>query len=387
MGTRAHVWDSPVSDGMAGAWLRSHPNSEQTNLADPTDATAQTVRYMCRLVQHSLSDPVVWAATNSALKLFAIAGSPCAAIWQWCKRSIKFVHHQDLLERWLGKGDELQLLISPEALLKMERPKGDCAVFTTLICAMLQTAGYKWEIVTVAVDPRQPGIYSHVFPRAILPDGRRLALDASHGKYPGWQVPAAHRTATQVWDMSGAPVADQASGFSGLHGYGGGQQMGMGCCGDDGLTGLRRGLGDDGTGDTLGDTLPVDYGSGGSYQILVGSDYIPTDDSSDYPYTSTLTPVASSSSSSTLTPSEVASINSAAAAWTKIASNVIAPQTTITTPSGLSISTPASQTGTLSSLLGGASSLTASSIGSYLPLILLGVAAVMILPALMGGKH
>jgi hypothetical protein len=88
-----------------------------------------------------------------------------------------------------------------------------------------------------------------------------------------------------------------------------------------------------------------------------------------------------------LTPSEVASINSAAAAWTKIASNVIAPQTTITTPSGLSISTPASQTGTLSSLLGGASSLTASSIGSYLPLILLGVAAVMILPALMGGKH
>jgi hypothetical protein len=38
-------------------------------------------------------------------------------------------------------------------------------------------------------------------------------------------------------------------------------------------------------------------------------------------------------------------------------------------------------------LLGGASSLTASSIGSYLPLILLGVAAVMILPALMGGKH
>ena len=374
MGTRAHVWDSPVSDGMAGAWLRSHPNSEQTNLADPTDATAQTVRYMCRLVQHSLSDPVVWAATNSALKLFAIAGSPCAAIWQWCKRSIKFVHHQDLLERWLGKGDELQLLISPEALLKMERPKGDCAVFTTLICAMLQTAGYKWEIVTVAVDPRQPGIYSHVFPRAILPDGRRLALDASHGEYPGWQVPAAHRTATQVWDMSGAPVADQASGFSGLHGYGGGQQMGMGCCADEGLTGYR-GLGQ------ICTSVDPDSGACLSYEVD------PTDDSGDDTYISPLTPVASSSSSSTLTPSEVASINSAAAAWTKIASNVIAPQTTITTPSGLSISTPASQTGTLSSLLGGASSLTASSIGSYLPLILLGVAAVMILPALMGGKH
>ena len=233
-----------MSDGMAAAFLRQNPNSEQTNLSDPTDATAQTVRYMCRLIEHSLSDPVVWAATRSALKLFRIAGSPCAAIWQWCKRSVKFVHHQDLLEKWLGKGDELQLLISPEALLKMQAPKGDCAVFTTLVCAMLQTAGYQWEIVTLAVDPRQPGIYSHVFPRAILPDGRRLALDASHGKYPGWQVPMEHRTATQVWDMNGAPVADQDSGFTGLHGYGG-QTMGMGCCGDyePGLGALRHGLG------------------------------------------------------------------------------------------------------------------------------------------------
>ena len=173
-----------MSDGMAGAWLRSHPNSEQTNLADPTDATAQTVRYMCRLVQHSLSDPVVWAATNSALKLFAIAGSPCAAIWQWCKRSIKFVHHQDLLERWLGKGDELQLLISPEALLKMERPKGDCAVFTTLICAMLQIG---WVQVGDRYGSGGPAAAGHLLAR--LPTRDPPGRPAAGARRIAWEVP------------------------------------------------------------------------------------------------------------------------------------------------------------------------------------------------------
>ena len=167
----ASLWTSPVSDDQAAAFLRQNPNQEQTSLTNPFAATAQTIRYMARLVRHSLSDPVVFSATDEALRVLAIAGSPCAAIWHWCKRSIEFVHHQELLKKWLGKGDSLQLLISPEALLKMQNPKGDCAVFTTLICAMLQTAGIRWEIVIVACDRSQPGIFSHVFPRAVLGTG------------------------------------------------------------------------------------------------------------------------------------------------------------------------------------------------------------------------
>jgi hypothetical protein len=74
-----------------------------------------------------------------------------------------------------------------------------------------------------------------------------------------------------------------------------------------------------------------------------------------------------------------------ATAWTKIAGNVIAPQTTITTPQGLQISTPASQTSNVSSLLSGASSLSSASLSSLLPWILIGGAAWLLVGA-MGKK-
>ena len=371
---------SPVSDGMAAAILRAHPNAEQTPADDPFEATAQTVRYMARLVAHSLSDPILFNATSAALRIFAITGSPSAAIWQWCKRNVKFVHHSKLLESWLGKGDELQLLISPEALLRMERPKGDCAVFTTLVCAMLQSAGIEWEIVTVAVDPRQPGVFSHVFPRAVLADGRRIALDASHGKYAGWEVPFEHRSATQVWNMAGSPVKDQDSGYRGLHGVG----MGMGCasCKDDvGLGAYYAGLGQadaTGTGNDSTDltwsvdtTLPTEYGAPTDILLNTGS--------------SSGGSVGSSggSTSTGMTPAEQAALASLSASWTKIAGNLLAPQTTITNPNGLSVSTPANQTSALANLFGGVN-LSSASTSSLLPWLLIGAAVFVVMS--MGKK-
>lgn len=73
--------------------------------------------------------------------------------------------------------------------------------------------------------------------------------------------------------------------------------------------------------------------------------------------------------------------------WTNIAGNVLgAGQTNITTPSGLNISTPASQTSALSSLFGGAGLSPASSaaLGSYMPLIL--IAGALLLFSSMGKK-
>jgi hypothetical protein len=376
---------------MAAAFLRQNPNVEQTSLNDPYQATAQTVRYMARLVQHSLSDPVVFQCTDEALRVLAIAGSSSAAIWHWVKRSIKFVHHQELLRKWLGKGDSLQLLISPEALLKMEAPKGDCAVFSTLIAAMLQCAGYQWEIVTVACDRSQPGIFSHVFPRAVLPSGRRLALDASHGKYPGWEVPWGHRwpfalggnSGTQVWDMSGQAVTDQDSGYRGLGGF----EMGMGCADcEPGLAGY----------DGLGDLMCSDIDANGNCISWV--------DSAAYGDLSAGTPVAyppagvpaysgypSSTSAPAAAPVPMTAAQSAALAnlatqWTKIAGGVIAPTTTIQTPSGLNISTPAGQTSALSSLFGGGGLSPASSaaLSSYMPIIL--IAGALLVFSMMGKK-
>jgi len=184
-------WTRPVSDTEAAEWLRAYPNFRQASLENTDEATAQTVRFMCDLVKHSLSDPIIQQAWRDAWRFFhAVAfEDEATCCWWYARYLIKFVHHQELLRDWLFKFDELQLLISPEALLKMQWPKGDCAVFTTLIEAMLTLRGIPWETVTVAVNPQYPALYTHVYPQAIRPDGTRLPLDASHGKFPGWEAP------------------------------------------------------------------------------------------------------------------------------------------------------------------------------------------------------
>ena len=153
--------------------------------------------------------------------------------------------------------------------------------------------------------------------------------------------------------------------------------MGLGCaCGGD------RGFGDYGLGDAA-----VDPVTGEALDIQEGGTYLPPDGTSSVfiPQTTGYsaadlqamgyTPIGAASSApvsnSALTNLEA----SLATQWTKIAGQAIAPQTTIQTPSGLQISTPAAQTGNLANVLGGALSLsptTTASLGAILPWLLIG---------------
>jgi hypothetical protein len=252
---------STYSDRQAAEALRANPGVRQSS-EDPTEATAQTVEYMCELIHDSLADGIVQRVTGRLLANGFASVTDCAIeIWGFAKQHVRFVHHQKLLVAWLGAPKELQLLIRPDALLKMREPKGDCAVFTTLICAMCDCAGLPWEIVTIACDPRQPGIYSHVYPRVILPDGRRLVMDASHGKYPGWEVPADHVSAKQVWNHDGQPIEDEAPRLMrnitpSLEGVDMRHLYNMYMPGEG-----RRGLGQDDSGDDGGDDLSIAVGA------------------------------------------------------------------------------------------------------------------------------
>jgi len=301
------------------------------------------------LIQDSLADGIVQRAFQAS-QGFRMWGGTCAGIWWWCKHAVKFVHHQKLLIEWLNAGDELQLLIRPDALLHMQEPKGDCAVFTTLVCAMLDCAGIQWEICTVAVDPRQPGVYSHVYPRAVLPNGTRLPLDASHGKYPGWEVPAERVSAKQVWDEDGKPIEDLDSGYRGLHGV----NMFM----DPVLTVPYYGLGcdcstydEDGTCTdpdpcTSTPVLPtgptLQYCPDGSIQAADGScpalalssvtcsNGITYPGGTTCPSGSTPTTVTTAPGSTSVNPATAAALSSEMTALTKIFGNVVAPQVTVT---------------------------------------------------------
>jgi hypothetical protein len=354
--------------------LRSNPGFFQASLTDPWQATHETILYMCGLIRDCQQDPVIAHAVNIAITRAAVFCDPLAlsgraeAVWWFAKRGIKFIHHQKLLRAWLGKADELQLLISPDVLLKMESPKGDCAVFTCLICAMLDQLGVPWEIVTVAVDPNQPDVFSHVYPRAVLRDGFTLPLDASHGKYPGWEVPRSRVLMKQIWSASGEPIPDQDSGYRGLHGMDGALNGGP-------LNGLGQDDGSDASGTDLGG---VTYGPTDA-QLGVTPYVGPLTDTAGNVIQplGTSTP-ASSGSSNTALASALANFG---AAWTKIAGQVIAPQVTETGPGGTSITGPASA---LQSILGSGTTLGGTS-SSMIWLVLIAGGALLVI-SMVGKK-
>ena len=135
---------------------------------------------MCRQIHQAAQDPLVQSAAQRALQMFAGGprdfGAPDAC-WLWCKHNLRFKHHGSMFEAWSSDlGDprtKLQLLIAPDVLLRMSSMEGDCAIYTMMICAMLEALGIQWDIVTAAVDARQPEIFGHVWPRAVLDGGNR----------------------------------------------------------------------------------------------------------------------------------------------------------------------------------------------------------------------
>ena len=193
---------------------------------DPDTATEQTVQEMCRQIHQAAKDPLVQSMAQRALQTFG--GGPAGfgapeACWWWCKWNLKFKHHGSMFEAWSSDlGDprtKLQLLIAPDVLLRMSRMEGDCAIYTMMICAMLEALGIQWDIVTAAVDARQSEIFGHVWPRAVLEGGNRESLDASHGKYPGWQVPAYDLHRVWIFNENGQRVGGDVPRFTGLHDY------------------------------------------------------------------------------------------------------------------------------------------------------------------------
>jgi hypothetical protein len=215
---------------------------------DPDTATAQTVQEMCRQIHAASVDPLVRAIAFNAVR--TIRGGPlwmgsgvqpfasprvmAESCWWWCKHYMRFKHHGSMFEVWSRDlGDprtKLQLLISPDVLVRMKKLEGDCAIYTMMLCSMLSSLGLRWEICTAAVDASQPRIFGHVWPRAVLADGRE-PLDASHGKYPGWQVPSWDIHRLKVWDEAGREIGNQAGRFDGLHAYRG-RRRGLGAAGD-----------------------------------------------------------------------------------------------------------------------------------------------------------
>lgn len=169
---------------------------------DADVATAETVATMITLIRQSLPTPELRQAASDAYAGLRAGGdrrSRAQAAFWWVKSRVQFEPDSEVIRRALGRFDGQEGLIRPDRLISMPRPAGDCDDFSMLVCALLLAGGVPCELVTVAADPHRPREYSHVYAQAILEDGGRLPLDASHGSQPGWATRSYYRR--QVWPI------------------------------------------------------------------------------------------------------------------------------------------------------------------------------------------
>jgi hypothetical protein len=170
---------------------------------DPDTQVAQTIHRMRRnVIEDSTSAPIL----NTAAQIQASgSGDPCADTFWWVKDRVGFRQDEQLAQpiRRLLDGDVVEVLIRPRDLAQMDSPLEDCDGFASLLPALLRAQGIPCSFVTVAADNREPGRFSHVY-AACYPNGKRMALDSSHGPYPGWDsIDSGQVTRVKEWPIDG----------------------------------------------------------------------------------------------------------------------------------------------------------------------------------------
>jgi len=169
---------------------------------DPDQQVSDTIRLMSRYSYEDAGSPEVKAALAEAE---ALAEDPVEGIFWFVKRLIRFQRDEvtalplaSSLARYGLEGfPVVEVLIRPRDILTWRNDTGqpqvgDCDDYAMLTASMLRARGIPASFVTVAADPSVPDQFSHVYVAA-YPGGKRVALDTSHGAYPGWEVEAGRR--------------------------------------------------------------------------------------------------------------------------------------------------------------------------------------------------
>jgi hypothetical protein len=154
---------------------------------DPDTQVAQTINLMRANVRaDSFSEPIL----RDAAAMESGSGDLTSDGFWWTKGRIGFQQDEKTAApfRRFFDDDVVEVLIRPRDLANMRRPVEDCDGFAQYLPALMRARGIPCSFVTVAADAREPDRYSHVY-AACYPNGRRIALDASHGAYPGWEAP------------------------------------------------------------------------------------------------------------------------------------------------------------------------------------------------------
>jgi hypothetical protein len=188
-----HVQSSHYHPAFAGPALFT---IEQRPGDDDEQNTAQTVDRMAEYIRADSLHPIVRRAAHTATR--GAGADVRGSIHSWIRSHVEFVYDAELAKEISGDPLAAEVLVRPVDLLTMPRPQGDCDDQSMLCAAMLRALGVKTWLKTVAADPEDTSRYSHVYVIADGPGGA-MALDCSHGPYPGWEVAAAGKT--KLWPV------------------------------------------------------------------------------------------------------------------------------------------------------------------------------------------
>lgn len=199
--------------------------AEYTRVDAPDGSNEEVYATLRLMEQYAVEDSRSATVKRDAQQVRGMAaamGEPLAyAVWRFVRGKVKFVRDEELSGPGSGltaNGDLpiIEILIRPVDMSGggVDRRLGDCDDYSMWAASILEALGVEWTFVVMAGDDRDPSRFSHVYVAA-MEGGKRIAVDASHGAYPGWESP--NYLGLRAEYRNGSVVG---SGVSGLLGAG-----------------------------------------------------------------------------------------------------------------------------------------------------------------------
>lgn len=178
--------------GTQGATIAEQP----TDSSNTDVSTVDTLAVMSALARRDSHAPIILQYADSISSDCRDSRQAASGIWYWVREYMTFKRHEEIVLDVLGPyyaGIESQLLIPPADVVRMPSPQGDCAIYSMLVASLLIACGIPARYRVVAVDPEETWRWSHVYVIASLGESGDYSMDASHGRYPGWETKRKYR--------------------------------------------------------------------------------------------------------------------------------------------------------------------------------------------------
>ena len=190
----------------------------------PESADGQVRSTIHRIIRYIRIDACSPFIQDEARKMLSLGGGdPNLGVWNLLKPSMTFKNDEkiaaDLPVNDSRKEDTIEVLIRPIDQWTLIHLKGlgigDCDCYHMYAGCLLYSLGIPCSLVTVAADNERPQEFSHVY-LASYWNGKRQALDISHGQHPGWEAPSTRMKEWPIHVTLGEQLSDGALVLGGL---------------------------------------------------------------------------------------------------------------------------------------------------------------------------